>query len=53
MSLSQENPAEINQLESFVSQSNHLNQETEVEVEKLVNLLLDLKLCDKISIVMS
>jgi outer membrane protein OmpA-like peptidoglycan-associated protein len=44
MSLSQENPAEINQLESFVSQSNHLNQETEVEVEKLVNLLLDLKI---------
>lgn len=44
MSLSQENPAEINQLEYFVSDSSHLNQETEVEVEKLVNLLVDLKI---------
>ncbi|MGA9380952.1 MAG: hypothetical protein WBV73_19475, partial [Phormidium sp.] len=44
MSLFQENPAEINQLESFVYESNHLNQETEVEVEKLVNLLVDLKI---------
>ncbi|MFB2836239.1 OmpA family protein [Floridanema evergladense] len=44
MSLSPENPAEINQLESFVSQSHHLSQETGVEVEKLVNLLVDLKI---------
>lgn len=44
MSLSQENPAEMNQLEYFVSESNNLNQETEIEVEKLVNLLVDLKI---------
>lgn len=44
MSLFQENPAEINQLESFNSQPNHLNQETEVEVAKLVNLLVDLQI---------
>lgn len=44
MSLSQENPAETNQLEYFVSEPNHLHQETEVEVEKLVNLLVDLNI---------
>lgn len=44
MSLFQENPAEINQLESFNSQPNHFNQETEVEVAKLFNLLVDLQI---------
>lgn len=44
MSLSHENPAETNQLEYFVSQPNNPHQKTEVEIEKLVNLLVDLKI---------
>jgi outer membrane protein OmpA-like peptidoglycan-associated protein len=44
MSLFQENPAEMNQLESFVYESSHLNKQTELEVEKLLNLLVDLNI---------
>ncbi|MFB2937612.1 OmpA family protein [Aerosakkonemataceae cyanobacterium BLCC-F154] len=44
MSLFQENPAGMNQLEYFVPEPNHLNQETETDVEKLVNLLVDLNI---------